>query len=791
MANEFNPTATPSQYSASISPLKLQGRSMAFAQPLAEAVKGGVEFIQEKNKQDVFGKLDERLAALNQEYFDRNPEMLAAQQGQLSQELNETAFNQYAMTQNPTFNTGEEIDAQYAYLDGKQAELNTRLEKLQAARSQGALSSFEYDQRAKQITRELVAENPQLTRELIGRLGQNLGLSGIEERIKFDEAMRKEQAASIARQQKDIDNEADKRNIPRIFASDGTVDYDAMARAIDRNRANKGAFDLLQMQSQSGEILQKEQVKQLVSRGVHYGAVNGAYDTVEAQLVALYNDNSVPYANKPKLAQTIISNAQAQTRTLLSPYMGETEVKDAVTFFDGRLESLRKALDGFASGEDAKRYFANTRQTMEDQENIALMKKFNVTQYKFVTGMVQNLGPADLLRYEDGQRFYKDTVGLVSNILRNSTPLPSNYTRDEKSGESNFGLLFKNYFTEANKGTTEHAADFNKAVSNFYSGINSPEVTGNRDEFFKRSEEFINMLRDPMNAKGIAQLDANSKGLILDNIDTYNKMLASGFATAIRTNPSANIQMTVAGDGSLLVRGASQDFNTRIINRINAGLEAYASVNGMSKQEAAKEFYQTYYGDAFTNPEAPNKDLVEKNNPAGLATTDGKTLRQFASIDEGVRFSLNYVTDLYNKQNKRTLKDIVGAMFPKESLGPGATQADLVTSLAKTTGFGPTERLDLSDKVNLSKLMSGIYSMNGMNISFQKVYDMAWPSDAKKPGSRDEITKAAADTWDKITRDKTLTKEQKGEKASKLWSDLKRQLSLFDDTATSDTNMGQ
>lgn len=799
MANEFNPTAQPTQFSASISPLKLQGKSMAFAAPLAEGVKAGVEFVQEKNKQDVFSRLDERLNALNQEYFDRNPEMLAAQQGEIANEYNATAMEQYAMTQNPTFTTGEQIDAQYAYLDSKQQELKSRLDKLQVARNQGALSSFEYAMRAKRITRELVAENPHLTRELIGRLSQNLGLSGMEERIKYDEKMREDQAASIAKRNQDIDNEADKRNIPRIFDETGAVDYDAMAVAIDRHRANKGAFELLQMNSQSNEILDKQVVRGLINKGVHYGAVNGAFDTVEAQLVSLYNDNTVPYANKPKLAEAIISKSQSQMRTFLSPYMGESEIKDAVTFFDGRLESLRKALDSFASGDDAKKYFSNTRTIMDDKENIDLMKKFNVTQYKFITGIVRDLGPASLLQYNP--QFYKNTVSLASSIISNSIPSPNNYNKDESLNLSNFGALFKNHFTEINKGNTEHVADFNKTVANFYAGINSPEVTKNPDEFFKRSEEFLAMVRDPMNAKGIAQLDANSKSLILENLDNYNRVLANGFATAIRTNPDANIQMTVAGDGSLLVRGGSQDFNTRIVNRINAGLEAYAAINGMSKVEASKEFYRTYYNDAFTKPDAPNKDLVEKNNPAGIVAADGKTLRQFASTEEGVRFSINYVGDLYNKQNKRTLKAIVETLFPKETLGPGATQTELVNSLSKSTGFGPTEKLELSDKVNLSKLMSGIYAMNGMDISFQKVYDMGWPNEAKKikdkKMSKDEMLRSTADAWEKIRSDKKLTKEQKGEEASRLMSQLRKGIADLEgsDVTQSDintmVNMGQ
>ena len=781
MANDFNPTFTPSTYTPSISPLKLQGKGTLMSS-VSEIGKGAIEAYGAYNKEQVLGELDKKLNELNQEYFDRNPDMINAAERDYAAEHVAIDLDKYGMTQNPTFQTGDQIDARYAQLDSKQLELDDKLKKLTVARQQGALSSFEYDQRSKQITRELVAQNPHLTKELIGRLGQNLGLAGIEERIKRDEALAKSQADAISKYQTQIWDEADKRNIPITYDATGNVDYKSMEMSINLHRANQSAFQLLDQASKSREIVSKEQLNDLIDRNFHYGAVNGTYNNVEDQITKIFMDDKVPYANKVVVAKQAISQAKAFVRTSFAPYMGDSRIQEAAKFFDSRADALESSLENFKSGEDAKKYFGNQKTIMEDQQSIDVLKKFPVKETQFVTGIVRDVGAANLLNYPEGQAFLKNVVKLSEGILKDATPSSENYDKNARTGDSNYDVILKQHFKDIANGKLDNIDTMNKTITNYFKGLNTPEVAGDANAHFTKIENIVKLVKDPLNAKGVEHFDANSKSLILDAVDTYNKQVALGLASEFRAHPEAQVSLTLAGDGTLLSRGGSSDFNTRIVNRINDGLSAYAAVHGVSKKEAAKEFYGTYFNNAFTNPQAPSQSELSNNNPANLLSDNNKTPTSFATTNEGIIASVNKVSGLYNEGNKKTVKDIVTSLYPAESLTTGVSQKDLIAAVSKASGFKPTAKLDLADKVNFSKLMSAIYSVNGHDISFQKVHSIAWPNESENIRSKQEVSieaqRATASAFEKykaMRNDKKITEEQFKDIASVLWAHLKEQ----------------
>lgn len=790
MANEFNPTLQPTTVSPSISGNKLKGANSTL-ETVSNLGKLAIGAYAEYDKGQVLSELDKRLNSLNQEYFDRNPAYLNAEEQSLAQERTATALDQYALTQNPTFQTGEEIDQRYNQLDAKVLELDDKLKKLQIAKQQGALTSFEFDIRSKDITRALVAENPHLTSDLITRLNQNLGLSTIPERLKFDEALAKNAQAAQSKWETELWNEADKRNIPvpKIGNTD-QPDYRKLEQQLMKDRAEDAAYEIANQAFTTKQHLDQVHVNDLIDRDFHTAVTNGSYKKAEASLVGLFNDPSQSFESKMLAAKKIVSDQKTYTRDMLSKYSNDQRIKDQLTFSDNRFDTLLSSMESFHSLEDAKKYFANEKTILDDQQNIEVLKQFPVAETKFIVGTINQLGVAGILQSPEGSKLIKGTINLVQNILSDSLPTEKDFNKNTATKDSNFNTILKSNIKEVAQGNLDNTDLLNKTISSYMKGLNSPEVTSNPNDYFKRSEDLVKIFSTTDGKLALEHLDENSKGHLLDTIDTYNRQIANSLTTNLQQAGNVNINLTIAGDGTLLARGATPEFNANIVSRINQGLTAYANLHGLSKKEASKEFYSFYYNDAFTKPQAPTKEVEATNNPANLLGADKRSLESFASVEEGIRASVNRVSEIYNKQYKQSVKDIISELYPQSSLGPGVDQKEIIKSISKIMEVSPTQRINLTDKTIFSKFMSSIYSLYGNNISYQKVYASSWPNESEKiaveNASIEERTAKTAEAFTKlqtqyeanIAKAKTKAEKQRLKdefynESSRLWHDLK------------------
>ena len=638
----------------------------------------------------------------------------------------ENAMQQFTQVPAPEGMTGEQISAAYS---GVQAELDKRLEFLRRAKDQGLVTGTDFTERVLKSTREAVAKNPGITRELMNSASQTLELYGIQDRIRRDDALVKAQQDAGAKMQTELWNEADKRNIPITYNADGSVDYDTLSRRIMKNRADQGAYAVLDQIGKTNDILDKNEIRDITSKGLHYAAVNGAYSDISAKIIGIFNDGSIPYANKVATAKSAILDAKGKVRQGFSRYMQDNQMKEAATFFDAQADHLMTAIEAFKSGDDAKKFFTNEKTILEDQQTINLLGKVDVASMKFYSSIMQSAGFANLAQTDAGKTFINGFVGLSNDMMRDASPRPSNYEKNETIRDSQFGVIIKQHLdTMANNDFTK-VEEFNKVVTGYLKGMNDKNVTPNVQDYFTKAEDLVKMFKDPKYNTVLSNLDDDARSKVFETIGTYNDQLAASMAQYVKMHPEQNIKLSTLGDGTLVATGGSTEFNRDYVGRINMGLGAYANLNGVSKQEASKTFYPEHFREALTNPDKSGKGTIN-NNPLNIMKPDGSDIVQYKSFDEGIKATYGQLMRYYTGQGvagspRQTVTDIIGLWRP-ESARRGASdisQQDYVSFVAKNIGVTARQRLDLSDPVIMAKLISAMATVEGNPVSYERVFN--------------------------------------------------------------------
>lgn len=646
---------------------------------------------------------------------------------------------------------GASVDAA---ISGVQKELDSKLDFLRKAKDQGIMTPEMFTERVLKNTREAVARNPGIGRDLMSSAQQVLELSGIQNRITQDKALAKSAADSMSKMQMDIWNEADKRNIPVRYNSNGSVDYDLMLGDIQKNRAQLGSYELLKRNHEIGDIQSKEDVKMFTDKGMHYGAVNGAFGTLEEKLIALFNDTTTPYPNKVATAKSMADQASAEIRTYFAPYMNDAEIKSAAEFFDKRVTTLVTNMDNFKSGKDLKDYLVNQKSIMEETQNIELLKRVNMAEFKFISSVVKDAGFANLNQSADGRKLTNAFVTLSQDILRGAPIVASSYDKNPLIKDSIATTTLKSAISGVSDNTPESISTMNKAIKSYVDGINNPETTPTLNDFYTRAGDLVKVLKDPINASNLSKLDEVSRGQLTEIMNTYNDQTALSMGTYLRTHPNENITLSVQPNGTLVATGASEAFNRDIVGRINSNLSAYANLNGVSTKEASKSFYAEHYRDVLTTPDNTSTKAKVSNNPLNLKDASAKGVRQFDTLEEGINASASQLTRYFEGKGvaggkpRKTVTDIIDLWRPaSDRKGEGdIAQKEYIDFVSKTIGVSPRQELNLNDKVVMSKLIAAMSTVEGNPLDSDRVFK-ALPKDVTKMPASDRI-KAGAEFSD-------------------------------------------
>lgn len=605
MAESFQNYVQPSNYSPTPVVTKLGGKGQVM-EAVAGLAKAGIEGYVEYDKQNQFGALDQKLAELNDEYFKRDPASTQAEMNVLAQERAALDMDMRKVTEIPYFQTGEEATERYEQLSGAASGLDAQLSKLQAAKEQGAMSSFEYDQRAKKLTRELVAANPHLSRELLGRLSQNLNLSGMEERIKYDEALRQNTAKAYADEEKNVKQELEKNLLDEnnYVDSTGAFDVSAAKRANGIRRTQKLTYELAKESLANKENFTKLDAIQLRESKAHYSIADGALLEFRGKLAELRNQFP-DYAQFKTQAAVELARAKTNFTSQLGgkvKYDPEIELVYNQTLLS--MDDIAKVIDSSESGETYTKY-------MENKEKLATLIETN--------NLRERLGSLEAIRLQNqlmsSQAFIKildEDKGLAVKVLERlidvskGARLTVEDSMPNKVGGASIADIVRDTTAKnvvATNGTGNDATIFNTALSDNLKVVNA--ISDQQDRFNK-SQTIISNLGTKEGAAAAAYLSPENKAQLEAIIKQNNAPL---FASIV-SNKEKGVQFTFTPDGLITTTSADTAFRTSVVDRVNDSLKAYATLKGTDTKTIAQEFYSTFYKDTFDNKDIPKVDYM-------------------------------------------------------------------------------------------------------------------------------------------------------------------------------------
>jgi hypothetical protein len=386
-------------------------------------------------------------------------------------------------------------------------------------------------------------------------------------------------------------------------------------------------------------------------------------------------------------------------------------------------------MDNFKSGKDLKDYLSNQKSILEDTQNIELLKRVDMASFKFISGVVKDAGFANLNQSADGRKLTNQFISLSQDILRGAPILASSYDKNPLLKNSPVSMTLKSAIAGVNDGTPESVNVMNKSINAFIDGINNPEITTSLGEFYSRTNDLVEVIRDPSNAVNLSKMDEISRGKLTEIMNVYNEQTAASMGTYLRTHPEEKITLSVQPNGVLVATGASNTFNRDHVGRINANLSAYANLNGVSTKEAAKAFYGEFYKDVLTTPNNTSSKVVSNNNPLNLKSASSNSFRKFDTLEEGIvaadKQLLRYAegVGVAGGKPRKTVKDIIDLWRPASDIRKNdISQKDYIDYVSKAMGVSYLTQLDLKDKLTASRLIAAMSNIEGNPVDPDRVF---------------------------------------------------------------------
>lgn len=126
-------------------------------------------------------------------------------------------------------------------------------------------------------------------------------------------------------------------------------------------------------------------------------------------------------------------------------------------------------------------------------------------------------------------------------------------------------------------------------------------------------------------------------------------------------------------------------------------------------------------GDWESSPRSDTRPRGIRNNNPGNLRTWGNTPREdgfarFATPEAGLSAMIQNLQTQQSKHGLNTIASIIGKWAPASENNTAA----YIAEMAKHTGFGPNQKLDLTDKATVAPLVSGIIKHEGNEAGYSK-----------------------------------------------------------------------
>lgn len=612
----FNPTLQPVTNSPSISPRRLEGSANMLG-AVGEIGKSVLEIASIKTKEKVLTDLNTKLQSLDQEAFLQRPEDMEKLTGMVNEYATQDLYQQN-LTQNPTFQTGEEVDAAISTQEQAKNDLLGQIGRFKQAQIQGSMSATEFKNRALAATREAVALNPQLTSELLTTLSHHMTLSGASNRLEMIEKSNKaflEQNNSMGNK---LSSELDKflpgASLKYFDQATGLWNLQGMNAELLVYGRQKFTDDQLAQEANRTKLLSEKDANELISSGKLYEVASNRKSEF------IFDVAKALSTTKPEdLEATLLSLSENHALKLDTDYGGISQSNATIkTTFEGVkkfYESFSKANIDKATGKVSAEIAKNNLEFLKSTKEEDFIKLVgNPKALELFMELGKNVNFMELIKTDPAAA--KSLIPTLVNLSLGS------------------GKLINKDFSKLLPGGSSVAQASTKAsVSIVGSNVSSPEAktaasdlinqsiayiknNTNQVEKYQQSTELVSDLakEDPKNLAALTPVQKTDlESIIIDNNSLYFKEIVK--------NKDKGINFSFTPEGLLATSNADTTFRSNVVDKINDSLKAYANLKGVTTKAAAQEFYGRFYKDTFDNEAIPKVDYVAmaKNRMPGLA----------------------------------------------------------------------------------------------------------------------------------------------------------------------------
>jgi hypothetical protein len=485
---------------------------------------------------------------------------------------------------------------------------------LEKAYSQGLMSEGEFKKRLGLLFKETSGANPFFKEEIKSTINDVLYANNMAERLKFDEKY----YGNLAKQQedfiKDINTKLGKYGLAPVttYNEQGklVVDYEATNVKLLNFEAENETVVRIKLNNEKITSLDDNQIILKEQRGEWKAIVRGYYNNMVLESTAVLA-NGKDWTSQKMAIEGIIRRYQFDINAQLEGRPDNAIIKSHADFFKVQSESLLKSVMEAGSGESAKTFLTNKRESIAAQQQIGVMNEINLAALDAHGKLAKTLTDVNLLNLPGGQEILTNGMNILRKSYDPSTEGLNLFVKKEPALGTSVPdkLLFFQGDEVAKQANGTRSAEYGMFVKEYENSIikttkaiTELESAGKyADKSNVQTRLFITMA-DPKLKGSFKDVGADGKTAIENQFKDYSNLVYKNLDKFVKDNPKLQLNLTVMDDGTLVASGpgATKDFNSTIISRINTSLKAYANLQDKSTADVAKEFYGTYFNGLST-----------------------------------------------------------------------------------------------------------------------------------------------------------------------------------------------
>lgn len=747
---KFNPTMDPISFNPKpvVSGVKDKGSTMSMLAGLGSLTAEGIANYQ---RTSVFEDYEKQLGVLGDTYLQGTPSPTPEQEQEMlniAGAAQEDKLFLDNMTFNPTYETGEQIEADYSRVE---ASYNQKIDMLNKALQQSKLTAKEFNNRAMALTRETVAANPHLSRELLSNLSNYLTISGVREQIDLETQQAQAQAEIYNKRLTRA--EASVEELSKVFpeiSRENLVDQNGNLILEVAEQAVSQGYQKIAMATQAEKALETAknaselEVQELWNSGFVTQVLDTKQAIIQSDMAKIFLENPANFAAANVNARIYLQNeiSKIQSNPGFSRLVQKPEFRAVFDGFIKRQEVILEALQDFNSGEDVKKYLNNSRLILEDQQMIALLDKVNVSAVKIGLDIANTLNIQDPSVLNLRSEVAKSILTLLDPNLKGAGLNQNTITKLPNGNLSPAGAAVNSVIKNKDPEQAE------VVVSNLSNGIDSPTNDLTENAKFYALDEFVKITSSKDGMEAMQDWTPETRTHYENMTLAYNEAIENDLYTFSNKYPDDAINLTINGFTGKLVatstnKQAVAEFNKVYASRIDNAIKSYANYNGISLKEAASTFYSQYYGNILSA--SPTESLV--NNPITIIDPKTNQPYKYDTEEQGWQAAEAKVLSLYNGEidpenpnakavkPRRTVRDLVSALRPSSSVRAetGVSNEKFASIIASNLGVKPTDKLNLEDRQQMANFLAAYSNASGNTVIPMRVHDFLHGEDETNP----------------------------------------------------------